>query len=89
MIAHIIATNKVRYRSISALNNGVCMTKEEMEQEANAFAVALLMPKKMVLADLAALGSIDVCDDPNIRALAKKYGVSEQMMTMRIASLLR
>lgn len=59
------------------------------EAEANHFAMCLLMPAKFLLADLEALGSIDVCDDPNIRVLGKKYGVTEQMMTVRIYDLLK
>lgn len=60
----------------------------DREREANYFAMCLLMPRDWLLADLKALGSIDVCDDPNIRKLAKKYGVSEQMMTVRIVDLI-
>ena len=65
------------------------MSIEEDESEANYFAMCLLMPREWLLADLRKLGSIDVCDDPNIRKLAKKYGVAEQLMAIRIADLLK
>lgn len=65
------------------------MTKEEMDAEANYFAMCLLMPAPLLLADVDALGGLDACDDPNVRVLAKKYGVTEQMMTLRIYEVLR
>ena len=62
---------------------------DEQEREANLFAMELLMPRKFLLKDLRALGSIDMCDDSNIRKLARKYGVGEQLMTLRIATILK
>lgn len=62
---------------------------EVEELEANVFAMELLMPEEFLRRDLTELGSIDVCDDANIRKLAKRYEVSEQLMTFRIADLLR
>ena len=62
------------------------------EIQANQFAAALLMPRKMLIPDafnegvLTGLGD-DVTRD-GIRRLAKKYQVSEQAMTIRVGSLL-
>lgn len=58
-----------------------------MDKEANIFAMELLMPRDWLLADLKELGSIDIESDPNIKRLAKRYQVSEQIMIMRIVQL--
>ena len=60
-----------------------------IDHEANRFAIELLMPRDWVLRDMAALGPIDAIDDRRIVELAKRYGVSTQMMTLRIAELAR
>lgn len=62
--------------------------EEVMEREANIFAVELLMPFEWLVADLHKLGGIDVENDPRIKGLAKRYGVSEQIMTVRIAQMI-
>jgi Zn-dependent peptidase ImmA (M78 family) len=61
---------------------------EEQDREANAFAMALLMPEDWLLDDIDELGGIDVESDEKIKRLAKRYHVSEQMMTLRIGQLL-
>lgn len=61
--------------------------KEQMEAEANYFAMCLLMPYEFMKKDLEELGEIDVCDDPKIRKLAKKYQVTEQLMMIRIGQV--
>lgn len=56
------------------------------EIEANAFAAELLMPTQMVERDLRKYG-VDPDDDELIQDLAKKYQVSMQAMTFRLAKL--
>ena len=63
-------------------------TIEVMEQEANAFAMELLMPYDWLVVDLQAMHPpLDYESDKRIAGLAKKYGVSEQLMLVRIAAL--
>lgn len=65
----------------------------DMDEEANAFAMELLMPEKFLRADLANLKGFDIVGavaddlDKNIAKLAKKYKVSTQMMVLRIGAL--
>ena len=66
------------------------MTPEEIiEHEANQFAMEILMPREWLLADLKALGGIDLEDDVAVSKLAAKYKVSLQLMTLRVAELWR
>lgn len=58
-----------------------------MEIEANAFAMELLMPEDWLRDDMAKLGGVDIEDDKVISELAKRYGVSRQIMTRRIVEL--
>jgi Zn-dependent peptidase ImmA (M78 family) len=53
------------------------------EMEANRFAAELLMPLKMLQADVQSL-EFDLTDDDALWALAKRYGVSTQAMTYRL-----
>lgn len=64
------------------------MNDEADDIEANRFAMELLIPYDWILADIEALGGVDVEDDRAIRQLAKKYRVSVQVMTLRIAGIL-
>lgn len=59
----------------------------QMDREANAFAMELLMPEEWLRADLAKLGGIDIEDERKIGKLAKKYGVSSPVMILRLAQL--
>jgi Zn-dependent peptidase ImmA (M78 family) len=56
------------------------------EVEANAFAAELLMPEALLREDLR-LGSIDALDEVAVRRLGRKYGVSAQAVTIRLAEL--
>ena len=58
-----------------------------IEQEANYFAMCLLMPEQFVRVDITAMGGIDLTEDRQIRDLAKRYQVSVAMMTLRLAQL--
>jgi len=57
------------------------------EIEANAFAASLLMPQSFLQQDLRDR-FVDVEDEELIKQLAKKYNVSIQAMTIRIATLM-
>lgn len=57
------------------------------EIEANRFAAELLIPFRLISADLL-MREIDVEDDDQIRDLAKKYQVSAQAMTHRITNII-
>lgn len=54
------------------------------ENEANRFAIELLIPYKMITEDLKDIRFIDIEDEPLIKTLAEKYQVSEQLMLIRI-----
>jgi Zn-dependent peptidase ImmA (M78 family) len=57
------------------------------EEEANAFAVELLMPESFVRREIQRIGGIDIDDEKTIKTLAKKFGVSPSLMAMRIGQL--
>lgn len=54
------------------------------ESEATAFAMYLLVPTGLLQQDLDALSGIDISDDEALAKLAKKYGVSQAVMAIRI-----
>jgi Zn-dependent peptidase ImmA (M78 family) len=57
-------------------------------REANAFAMALLMPEDWLRRDIEKLGGIDIEDVQKVGKLAKRYRVSVQVMTLRIGQLM-
>lgn len=57
------------------------------EIEANRFAAELLMPRDFLEADIAQMGKFLVDDDEQIQALARRYEVSVQAMTIRLNTL--
>lgn len=64
------------------------MTAEaEREQEANYFAMHLLVPSDMLRAEVAKLGGFDLCDDRSgvLRRLARKFQVSDAIIAFRMA----
>lgn len=67
--------------------------KDDMEEEANLFARCLLMPEPMLRAEVQKLvvsGEVgDLLDDsnPSIPRLAKRFGVSTVVMTLRLQEL--
>jgi Zn-dependent peptidase ImmA (M78 family) len=68
------------------LRNGISgKSVDENEIEANQFAAALLMPADLIKEDVHRLTGTDVL--VAIRKLAKKYGVSEQAMSIRLSAL--
>lgn len=60
------------------------------EMEANFFAACLLMPKKMLRADVDSMrgfhGEVSI-DDAEIQRLAKRYGVSKVAMQYRLMNV--
>jgi len=60
----------------------------KMEDEANEFAMHLLVPTDFLKAELAKLGGIDIEDEKAVQKLAKKFKVSQQIMTLRLGQLL-
>jgi Zn-dependent peptidase ImmA (M78 family) len=58
----------------------------DIEREANEFAMELLMPTAWLRRDLK--DGIDIEDAAAIHKLAKKYGVSDTLMTLRIGQLM-
>lgn len=61
----------------------------DIEVEANSFAMELLMPEAWLRRDVKALGGIDLEDEKEIRKLADRYRVGEQIMTLRLGQLLK
>lgn len=55
-----------------------------MHDEANAFAMELLMPFDLILRDAA---NIDLCDDGAVEKLAKRYRVPVAAMAARISEV--
>lgn len=60
----------------------------DIEREANAFAMELLIPTDFLKAELQKIGGIDIEDDPAIAKLAHKFKVSVQVMTLRLGQVL-
>jgi Zn-dependent peptidase ImmA (M78 family) len=75
-------------KSFSVLRRNELSSKAEdvMEVEANQFAAEILMPLPYLRRDLIKF-NVDLEDDIQIAKLAKKYSVSVQAMTYRIANL--
>lgn len=62
---------------------------DRVEMDANAFAAELLMPEVAVKAE-ASKRTLDLVTDEglrNIKAMAKRFGVSEQAMSFRLQNL--
>ena len=57
------------------------------EIESNAFATAVSMPESFLRKDMEDL-VFDVDDEVQVKALAKRYQVSQQAMTLRLVNLL-
>lgn len=64
--------------------------RHEIEDaEANAFAMALLMPEKFVRDEVRKMKYFDICNDKHIESLARKFKVPVSIMAMRIGQLLK
>lgn len=73
----------VKYRSA----NNYTTLELRHEQEANAFAAALLMPKEFVHKELSKKSSSDLPELELIECLAKVFDVSIPAMTYRLSNL--
>ena len=57
------------------------------EDEANLFAMELLMPEHLVRWEVQKMKGIDLCDDSQIKVLANKFRVAQSLMAIRIGQL--
>lgn len=60
---------------------------DESEIEANVFAAELLMPKAFLEADIEAADDLDLLGEDDLADMAKRYRVSTQALTFRLANL--
>lgn len=58
----------------------------KMEREANAFAAALLMPRSLLIREIKET-NFDLAEEDSLNKLARKFGVSTQAMSFRLANL--
>lgn len=64
------------------------VTGRWMEEEANYFAMCLLMPEKLVKEEMALINlDLDLADDTYIKELSKRFGVSQTAMMIRLVQL--
>ena len=62
------------------------MTREE-EQEANEFAMELLMPRDWILEAFEGYDGSDIFDSERIKKIAKKFGVTTELLVYRMGQL--
>ncbi len=60
------------------------MTVEEMDAEANAFAMELLMPSEWLLRDME---GIDLFDEKRLERIAKRYRVPVALMMLHLGKI--
>ena len=65
------------------------MTPEEMDRDANEFAMHLLVPSEFLRLELEKIGGVDIENDKAVAKLARKFRVSTQVMTIRIVQELK
>jgi Zn-dependent peptidase ImmA (M78 family) len=64
------------------------VTPDEIDAQASEFAMCLLIPPHFLKKEIDKIGGkIDLVDDPNIKILAHKFKVTDQMMITQIAKL--
>jgi Zn-dependent peptidase ImmA (M78 family) len=81
--ADLFVDKEFIYRSA---NSGDTPIKKEMEQEANFFASAILMPSSLLREEIESL-DLDLFNEAVIKDLAKKFEVSSTAMSIRISNL--
>lgn len=57
------------------------------EEEANLFAMSLIMPEAFVRDEVRKMGGLDLCSDKAIKKLADRFQVPMGMMAFRLAQL--
>lgn len=62
-------------------------TAAQQELEANLFAMALLMPEEWVRREVHRSKGFDLADPVALKALAKKFQVSEGLMAIRVGQI--
>ncbi len=80
---HVDEIRPMRFRDAKSAT-----AEDDDEIEANQFASNLLMPARFLEPDLRDIGDIDVDDEATIKKLARRYEVSLQAMTLRLARFL-
>jgi len=94
-LGHFILHNSNDPREVFVDHNTFPLFRDEnsstgasiIEQQANAFAAALLMPEKFVTAEIKNL-NLDLTDEsPALTELAKKFDVSLMAMSIRLVNL--
>jgi Zn-dependent peptidase ImmA (M78 family) len=60
---------------------------DDQEKEANLFAAELLMPERILKADLAMIEQLDLEDEASLVRLSERYAVSVQALSFRVANL--
>lgn len=63
------------------------VTEAEEDAEANYFAMCLLMPQHMVHSEVDRLVMAKKWDEAGVKQLARTFGVSEIVMTIRLTQL--
>ena len=66
---------------------GPTLPTDPREVEANGFAFDLLVPERMLRADLGTSGGLDLSNDAGVRLLADKYRVSVGVFTAQAIRL--
>lgn len=81
--SHLFVDKQFIYRSLTSGDNPV---NQNMEQEANYFASAILMPADLLRREIE-LMNLDLGSEDAIKELAKKFEVSATAMSVRISNL--
>ena len=80
---HLFVDKQFIYRSV---NSGDTPVTQAMEQEANAFASAILMPTDLLRKEIQKI-DLNLMDDKAIENLANLFQVSTTAMSIRISGL--
>ncbi len=81
--SHLFVDKQFIYRS---QNSGNTLENQKMEQEANYFASAILMPNDLLRKEVEKI-HLDLGNEEALRELAKAFEVSVTAMSVRISSL--
>jgi len=63
------------------------MKTNDVEREANVFALFLLMPRDLLMAELLKLNGIDLSDGEQLKGICQKFQVTMTALTVRIGLL--
>ncbi len=81
---YFLHPNKISF--VDYRDNKKNVLRGPKEVQANQFAAALLMPRKFLEKDVAAIASEGLTEE-HVGFLAKKYNVSDEAMTFRLMNL--